>query len=41
MEKSLKDLLVDELHDILSAEEQIVEALPEIYIPIDWKRDSF
>ena len=28
MEKDLKDLLIDELHDILSCEEQIVEALP-------------
>src|ERR1700684_1492805 len=30
MEKNLKDLLIDELHDLLSAEEQIVEALPEM-----------
>lgn len=30
MEKDLKDLLVDELHDILSSEEQIVKALPEM-----------
>lgn len=30
MEKGLKDLLIDELHDILSAEEQIVKALPEM-----------
>lgn len=30
MEKDLKDLLIDELHDILSSEEQIVEALPEM-----------
>lgn len=30
MEKDLKDLLIDELHDILSAEEQIVEALPDM-----------
>ena len=28
MEKSVKDLLVDELHDILSSEEQIIAALP-------------
>lgn len=28
MEKDLKDLLIEELHDILSSEEQIVEALP-------------
>lgn len=28
MQKDLKDLLIDELHDILSSEEQIVEALP-------------
>ena len=28
MQKDLKDLLIDELHDILSAEEQIVKALP-------------
>jgi ferritin-like metal-binding protein YciE len=30
MQKDLKDLLIDELHDILSSEEQIVEALPEM-----------
>ena len=30
MEKNLKYLLIDELHDILSSEEQIVEALPEM-----------
>lgn len=30
MQKNLKDLLIDELHDILSSEEQIVEALPEM-----------
>ncbi len=30
MEKDLKDLLIDELHDLLSAEEQIVEALPDM-----------
>lgn len=30
MEKNLKNLLIDELHDILSSEEQIVEALPEV-----------
>ncbi|MCE5317100.1 MAG: ferritin-like domain-containing protein [Parachlamydia sp.] len=30
MKKDLKDLLIDELHDILSSEEQIVEALPEM-----------
>ena len=30
MLKDLKDLLIDELHDILSSEEQIVEALPEM-----------
>ena len=28
MEKNVKDLLVDELHDILSSEEQIIAALP-------------
>lgn len=28
MKKDLKDLLIDELHDMLSAEKQIVEALP-------------
>jgi ferritin-like metal-binding protein YciE len=28
MEKDLQDLLIDELHDILSAEEQIIDALP-------------
>ena len=28
MEKGLKELLVDELHDILSSEEQIIAALP-------------
>lgn len=28
MQKDLKDLLIDELHDILSSEEQIVKALP-------------
>lgn len=30
MEKDLKGLLIDELHDILSAEEQIVKALPDM-----------
>ena len=30
MEKDLKDLLIDELRDILSSEEQIVEALPDM-----------
>jgi ferritin-like metal-binding protein YciE len=30
MQKDLKDLLIDELHDILSSEEQIIEALPEM-----------
>lgn len=30
MEKDLKDLLIDELHDLLSAEEQIVVALPDM-----------
>ncbi len=30
MEKGIKELLIDELEDILSAEEQIVEALPEM-----------
>lgn len=30
MEKNLKDLLIDELNDLLSAEEQIIEALPEM-----------
>ncbi len=30
MQKDLRDLLIDELHDILSSEEQIVEALPEM-----------
>lgn len=30
MEKNIKDLLIDELQDLLSAEEQIVEALPEM-----------
>lgn len=30
MQKDFKDLLIDELHDILNAEEQIVEALPEM-----------
>lgn len=30
MVKNLKDLLIEELHDILSAEEQIVEALPKL-----------
>lgn len=30
MEKDLKNLLIDELHDLLSAEEQIVEALPKM-----------
>jgi ferritin-like metal-binding protein YciE len=32
MEKDLKDLLIDELHDLLSSEEQIVEALPEMVL---------
>lgn len=30
MQKDLKDLLIDELHDLLSSEEQIVEALPKM-----------
>lgn len=30
MKKDLKNLLIEELHDILSAEEQIVEALPKM-----------
>lgn len=30
MQKDLKDLFIDELHDILSSEEQIVAALPEM-----------
>lgn len=30
MEKDLKDLLIDELQDLLSAEEQIVDALPKM-----------
>ncbi len=30
MKKGIRDLLVDELHDILSSEEQIVRALPEM-----------
>lgn len=30
MQKDLKDLLIDELHDILNSEEQIVKALPEM-----------
>lgn len=30
MEKDFKDLLIDELSDLLSAEKQIVEALPEM-----------
>lgn len=30
MQKDLKDLLIDELHDLLSSEEQIVEALPDM-----------
>lgn len=30
MEKAIKDLLIDELYDLLSSEEQIVEALPEM-----------
>ena len=30
MEKNLKDLLINELHDLFSAEEQIVQALPEM-----------
>lgn len=30
VEKELKDLLIDELHDLLSAEEQIVVALPQM-----------
>lgn len=30
MEKNLKDLLIAELQDILSSEEQIIEALPEM-----------
>src|ERR1700722_6186614 len=30
MEKDLNDLLIDELHDILSSEKQIVEALPKM-----------
>lgn len=30
MDKNIKDLLIDELHDILNAEEQIVKALPDM-----------
>lgn len=30
MEKGIKDLLIDELHDLLSCEEQIVDALPNM-----------
>lgn len=30
MEKGIKDLLIDELHDLLSCEQQIVEALPDM-----------
>jgi ferritin-like metal-binding protein YciE len=30
MEKGIRDLLIDELHDILSSEEQIIEALPDM-----------
>lgn len=30
MHKDLRDLLIDELHDMLSSEEQIVKALPEM-----------
>lgn len=30
MQKDLKSLLIDELHDVLSSEEQIVKALPEM-----------
>jgi ferritin-like metal-binding protein YciE len=30
MEKGIRNLLIEELHDILNAEEQIVEALPEM-----------
>lgn len=30
MEKSIRDLFIDELHDILSSEKQIVHALPEM-----------
>lgn len=30
MEKGIKELLIDELHDILSSEEQILKALPEM-----------
>jgi len=30
MQKGIKDLLIDELHDMLNFEEQIIEALPEM-----------
>lgn len=30
MQKTMKDLFIDELHDVLSAEEQIVKALPKV-----------
>ena len=30
MKKNLRDLLIDELHDILSSEEQVVKALPDM-----------
>lgn len=30
MEKGIKELLIDELHDLLSAEQQIIKALPNI-----------
>lgn len=30
MSKTIKDLFIDELHDILSSEEQIVKALPKV-----------
>lgn len=30
MQKTIKDLFIDELHDILSSEEQIVKALPKV-----------
>ena len=35
MEKGIRDLLIDELHDILNAEEQIVEALPDMVAAAD------
>jgi ferritin-like metal-binding protein YciE len=30
MQKTMKDLFIDELHDVLSAEEQIVKAMPKV-----------